>query len=60
MGWRRIGLVRLGYWLYLGLGSLAMLIVSLVTAIWSLAALSGIVLALATWRLVILHSDPDE
>lgn len=57
---RARSLLRLGYWSYLGLGSLALLIVTLIAASWTLAALSGIVLALATWRLLILRRDPNE
>jgi hypothetical protein len=56
---RARGLVRLGYWSYLGLGSLAMLIVTLIVGSWSLAALSGAALALAIWRLYVLRTDPE-
>jgi hypothetical protein len=52
--------IRLGYWAYLGLGSLVMLILSLIYANWTIAALAVVVLALAIHRLYVLGTDPDE
>lgn len=51
---------RLGYNLYIGIGSLVILIASLTYASWGLAALAAAVLAYATWRLYVLRTDPDE
>ena len=59
MGWAR-GLVRLGYYSYIGLGSLALLVVALVSESWTLAVLAAVVVGLAGWRLYVLRTDPDE
>jgi phosphate starvation-inducible membrane PsiE len=52
--------VKLGYWSYLGLGSLVLLIVGLIEGSWSIAALSGVVLVLAIRRLYVLRAHRAE
>ena len=59
MGRPRIGLARVGYYAYIGLGSL-LLITSLIYESWGLAAFAAVVLAFAIWRLYVLRTDPDE
>jgi len=54
------GLLRFGYWLYLVVGSLALLVVSLIDGQITPAVLCAVVLALAIWRLYVLRTDPEE
>ena len=53
------GIVRLGYWLYLGLASLVMLAVTLIAERWGLALVSGLTVALVIRRLVKPRRAPD-
>ncbi len=57
---RASSLAKLGYNLYIGIGSLVILIVALMYESWGLATLAAAVLAYATWRLYVLRTDPDE
>ena len=52
--------IKLGYWSYIGLASLSMVIVSLIYGVWSIAALSGALLALATWRYWVEAHSPAQ
>jgi hypothetical protein len=57
---RASSLAKLGYNLYIGIGSVVILIASLAYESWGLAALAAAVLAYAIWRLYVLRTDPDE
>jgi len=48
------------YWSYLGIGGLAMLVVTLIAGQMALAALSAVGLLLAMWQLVKRRRHPDD
>lgn len=56
--WARV--VRIGYWLYLGVGSTVMLVVCLIAGEHLLAALSSVVLVISATRCVQFFRNPDD